>query len=169
MRDVLLVRFYRRGVLFALAGFLSLYSAWASALPYTLVIDTPDRTAIPGDTVIFQGTITNNTGADVSAIDLFLDFSGYDPMVLTPIQLLGDTDFVIPDGGTSALVDLFSMDVDLATPPGTYYADVFVQDGVNPPNFSDIATISITVAEPQVVALLAAGLLALVAVRRRRA
>ena len=96
------------------------------------------------------------------ASDLFLNFANFDPLVVSLTQLLGSPDFVINDGDTSPTVDLFSFDLAPTAAAGTtYVADVFVQDGNNPPNFSNIVTVSVKVPEPATAALFGIGLLVL--------
>ena len=53
--------------------------------PLTLSIDQPDRLRIlHAATVIFTGSITNNTGTDLDvASELFLNFAGFDAGVLS--------------------------------------------------------------------------------------
>jgi hypothetical protein len=152
-----------------LGCFFLFYATIAAALPFTLTINQPDRIGFPGDTEIFAGTITNNTGADVIASNLFLDISGYDPTVVSLVQLLGSPDFSIANGDTSAMVDLFSLTLNLLAVPGTaYFADIFVQDGNNPANFSNIVTVSKFVPEPATLALIGIGLLAILGTGRAR-
>src|SRR5438046_2274691 len=74
-----------------------------------LTIDPLALSGAPGDTLIFRGRITNLTGVTLTATDLFLDFSGFDPDSASPSQLLGTPDFVLPDHTFSAIVDLFSV------------------------------------------------------------
>ena len=50
------------------------------AAPIDFSIINPNRIAVPGDIVAFDGTITNNTGAALSSTDLFLNFSGFDSL-----------------------------------------------------------------------------------------
>ena len=130
----------------------------AAAAPLSLSIINPDRIGVPGGSEIFAGTITNNTGSDLNASDLFLNFAGYDAANVSLTQLLGLPDFVIADASTSAIADLFRFDLAASTPPATYYADVVVEDINN--NFSDPVTVSVTVPEPGSLAL---SVLALVA------
>jgi hypothetical protein len=120
--------FYRKFHCFALLG-LVLSVAHASTLSLNLL--QPNITAPAGSTQIFKGTITNNTGAALdAATDIFLNFENFDPTALTPIQLLGTPDFTIPEGTTSALVDLFSLVVDGALPQGEISSiDVVLEDG----------------------------------------
>jgi len=68
----------------------------ARAEPIKLQLAAPPI-AQPGDVVTFEGTITNTTGVTLTASDLFLNFSGYDPSVFAFTQLLGVSDFVLPN------------------------------------------------------------------------
>src|SRR5271170_51878 len=70
-----------RGLLIALA--VSCMSVAAHAAPISMSILNPIQTGFPGDTITFQGTITNNSGFDLSSTDFFLDFFGYDPVNVT--------------------------------------------------------------------------------------
>jgi hypothetical protein len=125
----------------------------------SLSIDQPVRSANPGSTVAFFGTVTNNTGTDLdAAADLFLNFSSFDPTALSFTQVLGNPDFSLPNGATSPDVELFDALVDpSATPAGSpYLADVTVSDTNG--DVSDAVTISIFVPEPGSLPLLLAGL-----------
>ena len=141
----------------------------AAAFPLTMTINQPNRTGTTGSTESFSGTITNNSGADILASDLFLDFSGFDPKVISLSQLLGSPDFLLANGASSATVELFKLEVGSNALPGArYVADVFAQDGNNPPDLSNLLTVSVLVPEPNTVALIAIGLLALLFCRPRR-
>lgn len=141
--------------------FLYLNSAICTAFPITLTVIQPDRIGQANSTEIFSGAITNNTGSDLLASDLFLDFSGFDPAVITVTQLLGSPDFLIADGATSSTFDFFSFTLGSNAVAGvTYFADLFVQDGSILPNTSNIVTVSVQVPEPGAFALFAAGLVA---------
>ena len=166
-----------RGPLSAAAGAcalaLALGCGGAGAAPLTLAITNPDRIGVPGTPETFSGTITNDTGVDLNASDLFLDFAGYDAAHVTLTQLLGVPDFVIPGGSTSSFTDLFVFDLGItAAVPATFFADVVVEDVNN--DFSDPVTVSVTtVPEPGSLglgglALLAAGLTWMRSVAARR-
>ncbi len=130
----------------------------------TLSIDQPVRTALPGSTVVFTGTITNNSGNDLDAAsDLFLNFTGFDTTALSFSQVLGNPDFALPNGATSPDVELFDALLDpSATPAGSpYLADVTVSDSLG--DVSDAVTISITaVPEPGSLALVLATLIIMI-------
>src|SRR5262245_4071681 len=116
------LRFLRPGAFLAL-----LFVFFALAPPVhaelTLTIDQPVQFTTAGSTVIFTGTVTNNTGFDLTAAaDLFLNFNSFDPSALSFTQLLGDPDFSLPNGTTSPDVPLFSALVDpSATAAGSPY------------------------------------------------
>jgi hypothetical protein len=137
----------------------------AGAFSYVLAIDQPNRISPAGSTEVFKGTITNDSGGNIAASDLFLNFSGFDPGVISLTQLLGSPDFVIPNGAASPSVDLFRLDFGASAIPGiAYFADVFVQDGSNPPDISKIVTVSVRTGrtglpEPGTAALIGLALL----------
>ena len=136
-------------------------NAYGATIPIDLNIDQPDRLfASANSTELFRGTLTNNTGAEILASDLFFNFSGFDPGVLTLTQLLGDTDFAIPDGGTSPSTDLFKIDIGVNAGLGiTYFADVFAQDA--DVSFSNIQTVSVrTVPAPGALGLFVSAIVA---------
>jgi hypothetical protein len=150
---------YKQFAITGLGFILYIYSTICSALPLTLTVVQPDRIGTPGSTETFSGTITNNTGADILANDIFFDFSGFNPQVVSLTQLLGSPDFLIPDGGTTSTVSLFSFSLGTNAVAGPkYFADVFVQDG----NIlsSNIVTVSMSVVpEPATYALWVIGFL----------
>jgi hypothetical protein len=89
-------------------------SAFADGISFQLPELTLSVTS--GGTVTFTGTVSNDSGVDLNASDLFFNFFGFDPTAVTPNQDLGvSADFLIPNGTTSALVALF--DVTLGTVP----------------------------------------------------
>jgi hypothetical protein len=136
-----------------------------------LSINPISLSASAGGTVTFMGAITNDTGAALSATDLFLNFNGFDPTNLPALsQLLGSPDFSLPDSTTSAVVDLFLVQVAPTAAAGPYPIDVSVEDVNN--NLSNDVTVtvnvtgSVIVPETSSVVLAVAGLL-LTAVARR--
>ena len=109
-----------------------------------LALTPSSLSANPGDVVTFMGQITNTTGVNLSATDMFLNFSGFDPNALTEItQLLGTPDFVTPNNQTSPVVGLFDVTIERAAHPGTYTLIVSLVDINN--NLSNTETASITV------------------------
>jgi len=123
-------------------------------------IANPTQIAAPGGTVTFDGTVTNNTGADLSATDIFFDFLTFDPS-LSVNQLLGvEDDFSIPNGTTTGLIDLFS--VGLGPGQGTFPVTFVIQDvngDVSALGSVTVSTSPITAPEPAEAILLATGLL----------
>jgi len=151
------VAFLRAGAFVALG--LSALASPARAVPLlTLTIDQPVQFASAGSTVTFTGTVTNNTGIGLDAAsDLFLNFNSYNPSALSFTQVLGNPDFLLPNGATSPDVQLFSALVDpSATSAGSpYLADVTASDTNG--FVSDPVAISITVPEPGSLSLLLAA------------
>jgi hypothetical protein len=133
-----------------------------------LSVVNPNRIGSPGDVFTFTGSITNDTGDPLSSTDLFLNFSSFDPALVSLNQLLGLTSFVIPDGSTSAVVNLFTFTLSSAALPGTYPSQVVVQTLVG--DLSTPQSVSVTVVpEPGSFALVAlAGIAAALAGMRRR-
>jgi hypothetical protein len=131
----------------------------ALADPLDLVVLNSTRIVAPTSIELYQGTITNNTGAGLMASDLFFNFSGFDPQFVSFMQLLGIPDFTISSGATSPIVDLFDFTLGPNAPPGTYSADVVLQDFRG--NTSNIVTITeqVAVPEPPTQSLLAIGAL----------
>jgi hypothetical protein len=146
----------------ALACLVVLIALLVPARALVLSIDQVDRTSFPGATEAFTGTITNDTGMDLTAQDLFLNFSGFDATVLSFDQLLGVPNFAIPDGTTTADLTLFDAHVSLAATilGSPYLADVQLQDTLA--DLSNVETISISIVpEPGSVWLLIGSLAAL--------
>ncbi|NHZ91972.1 hypothetical protein F2P45_23620 [Massilia sp. CCM 8733] len=160
---------------FALA---MLWPPHAPAAPLSITPAVLGVTLAPGSGWDARGTITNLSGVDLLATEIFLEFSGYPHAVLAPRQLLGGIEFTIGNRTVSELTGLFHVDI-LADAIGglSYSLDVFAVDVHG--NFSEQATYSFLVAaapaalpEPATPALLAAATLALLAAAwpaRRRA
>jgi len=130
----------------------------------TFMVLNPDRVATPGGTETFMGTITNDTDADLSSGDLFLNFSGFDPAHVTILPLLGDVSFTVAKGATSGPVDLFRATLGVTSKPGLYPIDMLLQseDG----DLSDPITASLRVVpEPSTWILLTIGLLIVLSTR----
>jgi type 1 fimbria pilin len=128
-----------------------------------LSIDSTSITSVAGGTVLFTGTITNETGTALNATDLFLNFSGFDPLSLESItQLLGSPDFTLGNMATSSSVDLFEVQIAQGILPGAYPVDVSLQDINNDVSNGVLVSVSITSStatpEPQVLLLLASGM-----------
>jgi hypothetical protein len=129
--------------------------------------------ATSGGNVVFDGTVTNNSGTDLNASDFFFNFSGYDFTSVFPNQDLGvSSDFLIPNEMTSPTVALF--DVTLAdVPDGTSFPiQVQLEDVNNDLSATQTVTVSVSsgataAPEPQFFWPLAAVFLAM-AYRLRR-
>ncbi len=121
---------------------------------------------------MFLGTVTNDSGTDLNTTDFFFNFGGYDPLLLTPNQDLGATNFPIANGSTSALTDLFSIAVGRAPASSTLVLSVQLEDSSN--DLSALETVTLHVGggssgvpEPASMGLLGAGLVGLLLSRRR--
>jgi len=114
---------------------------WATAEPIILVVSPSALAGTIGEPIVFTGTITNLTGQTLNATDLFLNFGGFDPDILTISQLLGSPDFVLPNNTFSPTVELFSV---IAGPGafGAYVFDVFLQDVNN--TFSNTVVVEVS-------------------------
>jgi hypothetical protein len=91
---------------------------------------------------------------------MFLNFSGYDPLVLTNFtQLLGDPDFVLPNNRISPTINLFSLVIAPTAPLGSYSFDVNLQDINNNSSSTVTATVQVgsAVPEPSSAVLAATG------------
>ena len=147
-----------RFILIATLLFIALLPSHEAFAALSFTVINPDRVSTPGATETFMGTITNDTDADLSSGDLFLNFSGFDPVNVTISPLLGDVSFTVGKGATSGPVDLFRATLGAATPPGLYPIDMLLQseDG----DLSDSVTASLRVIpEPSTWVLLSIGLL----------
>jgi PKD repeat protein len=150
----------------ALVSFLIVFAAAASGDAISFTISNPAQNTTIGGTAIFSGTLTNNSGTDLDATEFFVNAFAFDPTVLSIQQLLGMPDVFIPNGTTSATLDLFSISVATTAQQNTsYQASVFVED-VNSDQTSSLnASIQTspvsTVPEPRTAPVLGLCLLAL--------
>jgi len=138
-----------------------------------LSIDHPSQSARAGQTLDVSGTVTNRSGADLSATDLFLNFSGFDFATVTPSQQLGAVDFSLPDFTFRSGVDLFTVDIAPTALAGLQTLQVVLQDtaGNLSPSYSfvvDIEPAVGTVPEPPTLLLMVAGLAWLIRRARHR-
>lgn len=130
------------------------------AAAINLSILNPNQIGAPGSSNLFQGTITNNTGAALASTDLFLNFSGFDPVNASLTQLLGDTSFSIPNGTTSSTVDLFTFALGGSAPLGTTFPSQVVLEDVGG-DLSSVSTVTVTTGVPEPGSLALAGAAAL--------
>ena len=169
MRSQLLARLQRYLCINLLIGALTIWATSPSeGAPLSFNVLVPDQTGAGGATYTFEGAITNATGSDLLATDLFLLFAGFDFAVVSLSQVLGDPDFLIPAGTTSPVVHLFDMTVGANALFDTRYtADVVLQDVFG--NFSDVVTVSVRVVpEGHTVLLLLAAAISVAFVHWRR-
>lgn len=134
------------------------YSISANAL--LLNLDQVLKEGQAGTTVIFTGSITNDTGQilDTSA-DLFMDFSGYDPGVLDPTDLVNLSNIILNPGDTSPSINLFSFGIDPTAPPGLYDGQVSIQDVIDLGDASGIYNVQVRVIPEPATVFLMVGLL----------
>jgi hypothetical protein len=106
-------------------------------------VDQLSSSGAPGSVLDFTGVITNQTGASLTSTDLFLNFFNFEPSGLTPIQILGSTDFTLPNNTFSTTTDHFSV----AISPGTFAGlqPLSVQIGDANGNLSNEVDLSIKV------------------------
>jgi hypothetical protein len=127
-------------------------------------------TTTSGGTVTFDGTVTNDSGADLNASDFSFNFFGYDFSSVNPIQDLGVvTDFLIPNGITSSVVALFDVTLDSVPLGSSFPVEVQLEDINN--DLSAVQTVSVSlpgsvpIPESATLILLATGLLATLIMR----
>ena len=127
------------------------------------------RVGAPGDLETFEGTITNDTGAALDSTDLFLNFSGYDPVNVILNQTLGDVSFPIPNGSTSAVVSLFTFALAATAPvPASFPSDVVLETASGAIAPTETVIVNTLVPEPSSLALaLTAGFALLAGASRK--
>ncbi len=154
--------------IFFLAGIAAPWLDASAQISFTVL--NPDRISVAGGTDTFLGTITNNTDDALSSQELFFNFSGFDPAHLSVSQLLGNVNFTIDKGQTSAVVALFRTDLSSNAKPGLYSMDMLLQDQDN--DLSDPLSVTLRIVpEPAALALLSIGLiivLSITALRRAK-
>lgn len=83
----------------------------------------------PGGSVTFTGRIENDTVYLLNtSLDLFHNFSAYDPTALTPLDLLPTQNVSIAAGTSSPGLLLFRVDVAPGTTQGLYLMQASLQD-----------------------------------------
>ena len=143
------------------------------ASPVDLTITDPILSVHPGDTVTFSGTFNNNTPDTMDETTTFANFASYDPTILDINSLLGGVPFTVASGDTSPTLDFFTVTISPTATPGSYTADVFLEDGASVPGYvGDAVTVTLNVAaavpEPGSLELIAGGACLLGLIRRRR-
>ena len=146
-----------------LAGLYGPFPARADAIKVNLA--TTSAVFVDGKPVIFQGTITNQTGFDLNASDFFFNFFAFDPTAVSPTQLLGLSDFVVPSDSTSLTTDLFSVSMvshqlrmKQSFPLGFFVQDAFGDQSVN---YSVSVSSLSPIPEPPTAVLFVLGLVSL--------
>ncbi len=95
-------RILKTTLAFAITIYAANFELHAATIDLSIV--NPIRFGLPGSSNLFQGMIINNTDLALDSTDLFLNFSGFDPLRVTLTQILGTTSFAIPIGGFVLLV-----------------------------------------------------------------
>jgi len=127
--NLLHVRAVFRSVVIAWFGLVAVlfWPVLSKADSLSVTIANSPQNGSVGQTLIFEGKVTNSTGMELSSTDLFFDFFGYDPN-LTINQLLGTPDFLIPNGFQTGVVNLFSVTLGSGVADGALPIDFVLQD-----------------------------------------
>src|SRR5579871_3165424 len=144
----------------------------ADMISFQLSPDTLTTTS--SGTVVFEGTVTNDSGGPFSAADLSFSFFGYDPASVTPTQILGFTNFLIPNNSTSVLTGLFSVSLGNVPTGSSFPVEAILVDPAFDLSAPETAHVDVAgtsaIPEPAacgLLSLLAAGLLSIRRLRRR--
>jgi hypothetical protein len=145
----------------------------AAADSISFQLTSTQLTTTSGGTVTFDGTVTNNSGGNLNATDLFFNFFAFDPVSVTPIQDLGfPTNFLIPTGTTSAVVALFNVSLGTVAPGSVFPIQVQLEDVNFDLSTTQTATVSVpgvtTTPEPTTFLLLGTGLAVMFTARPKR-
>ena len=168
--------FTPRGVLYLFVSAVIWFgcgSGPARAGTISFTVSNMELAGSPGGTVTFDGTVTNDSGAALNASDSFFNFFGFDPTSVTPIQDLGITkDFLISNGGTSALVALFDVQFSASPSASSFPIQVQLEDINSDLSATQTVTVSLsgahTTPEPSTILLLSVGLFLLAGLHRAR-
>jgi hypothetical protein len=144
-------------------------SAFADSVSFQ--ITNPSQPIQSGQLVVFQGTVTNDSGLDLTASDFFFNFFNFD-LALTPNQLLGTPDFLIPNNTTSPVVDLFNVAAGVISQGTPLSVDTTLEDIFNDVSAKQTVILSAsgggTVPEPAALMMLGTGIGLIVTFRRTR-
>jgi len=145
-----------------------------AAAQLSLTVDQLAPSITAGDTFDFTGVITNQTGGPLASTDLFFNFYNFDPSTLDPEQVLGTTNFSLPNNTFSTDTLLFTVTVApgsvAATQPLALTLEDVNGDVSNEADLSiDVKSATTTnVTEPGPLVLLTAGLLIMLIAHARR-
>lgn len=152
---------------FSLSLFLLTFPREAMADAISVQISNSALATASGGTVTFDGTVTNSSGFDLNASDLFFNFFEFDPLI-TPTQDLGVvTDFLIPNNSTSPEVALFHISLGGAAPGSNFPAKFQLEDTLGDQSVTKTVTVSVLgstpISEPPTCVLLLASFCAIAA------
>ena len=140
---------------------------------WDLCLTNPIQTGASGETLIFEGTITNNTGSELNLTNASLRFDTEPLSTEWTLDFTDDflnTGLTVPSAGYSG--SLFSLQWSPSAPQGLQgLGTITMETGVSPSSLERpfVARISSTVPEPNVMILMlgsAGGMLSLVGSRR---
>ena len=124
-------------------------------------------TTTSGGTALFLGTVTNDSGSNLKASDFFFNFFGFDAASVIPSQDLGvATDFLIPNGSTSATVDLFDVRLGSVPAGSSFPIQVQLEDIISDLSLTQTVSVSVApVPEPSALFLVGSVLIGLFVLR----
>jgi hypothetical protein len=157
----------------------TLGAAAAKADTITITFDQPNQVALPGTTVEFFGTLTNNTTSTIFLNGDALNLNG--SSFTTNDLFFANAPFFLAPGANSGDIELFDVSVTspLIDPAGFYTGTYSLLGGIdgngqdvletNPATFSvDTAPATSPVPEPASIALLLTGASTLLPIARKR-